>query len=40
MVLNIESDEEGGVKKYAEQIVKWFEEKKFADVDASAIAKI
>lgn len=40
MVLNVESDEEGGVKKYAEQIVKWFEEKKFADVDASAIAKI
>jgi len=40
MVLNIESDEEGGVKKYAEQIVKWFEEKKFADVDASAIATI
>ena len=40
MVLNIESDEKGGVKKYAEQIVKWFEEKKFADVDASAIATI
>lgn len=40
MVLNIESDEKGGVNKYAKQIVKWFEDKKFEDVDASAIAKI
>jgi phosphomannomutase len=38
MVLNIESDEKGGVSNYAKQIDKWFSENRFEDVDYSSIA--